>query len=61
MREQATGQPLVMGVALHAYVAGQPFRLRKLKAALRHIGTSYPDVWFATSDAIAAHWANAKA
>jgi peptidoglycan/xylan/chitin deacetylase (PgdA/CDA1 family) len=59
MREQATGQPLVMGVALHAYVAGQPFRLRKLKAALRHIGTSYPDVWLATSDAIAAHWAKA--
>jgi allantoinase len=61
MREQAEGQPLVMGVALHAYVAGQPFRLRKLKAALRHIGTAHPDVWLATSDAIAAHWARSKA
>jgi hypothetical protein len=49
-----------MGVALHAYVAGQPFRLRKLKAALRHIGTTHPDVWLATSDAIAAHWARSK-
>ncbi len=60
MRDQATDQPLVMGIALHAYVAGQPFRLRKLKAALRHIGTAYPDVWLATSDAIAAHWASPK-
>jgi allantoinase len=57
MRDQAQHQPLVMGVALHAYVAGQPFRLRKLRAALRHIGTAHKDVWLATSDAIAAHWA----
>jgi len=60
MRGQAQGQPLVMGVALHAYVAGQPFRLRKLKAALRHIGTAHPDVWLATSDAIAAHWTSTQ-
>ncbi len=57
MRAQAREQPLVMGIALHAYVAGQPFRLRHLRAALRHVGTACPDVWLATSDAIAAHWA----
>jgi peptidoglycan/xylan/chitin deacetylase (PgdA/CDA1 family) len=56
MRAQAAGQPLVMGIALHAYVAGQPFRLRKLRAALRHVAQRRPDVWLATSDAIAAHW-----
>jgi allantoinase len=56
MREQATGQPLVMGIALHAYVAGQPFRLRKLRAALRHVARHRPDVWLATTDAVAAHW-----
>lgn len=57
MREQAgQGVPLVMGVALHAYVAGQPFRLRALRKALRHIATSHHDVWLATTDQIAAHW-----
>jgi allantoinase len=57
MRAQAAdGAPLVMGVALHAYVAGQPFRLRALRAAFRHIATSQPEVWQTTSDAIAAHW-----
>ncbi len=59
MREQAAGQPLVMGIALHAYVAGQPFRLRKLRAALRHVAQRRPDVWLATTDQIAAHWSMA--
>lgn len=55
MREQAARTPgLVMGVALHAYVAGQPFRLRALKRALRHL--SQAGAWRATTDAIAAHW-----
>ena len=57
MREQAARTPgLVMGVALHAYVAGQPFRLRALRDALRRVAAAEPDVWLATSDAIAAHW-----
>lgn len=57
MREQAgQGVPLVMGVALHAYVAGQPFRLRALRKALCHIAAPHPDVWLATTDQIAAHW-----
>ena len=29
--------PLVMGIALHAYIVGQPFRLRHLRRALRHV------------------------
>ena len=58
MRAQAASGPcLVMGVALHAYVAGQPFRLRALRNALRHIATAHTDVWRTTTDAIAADWA----
>lgn len=57
MRAQAENTPgLVMGVALHAYVAGQPFRLRALRPALRHIAQAVGDVWCTTSDAIAEHW-----
>ena len=32
-------QPLVLGIALHPYIVGQPFRLRHLKRALRRIAT----------------------
>jgi peptidoglycan/xylan/chitin deacetylase (PgdA/CDA1 family) len=56
MREQATDKPLCMGVALHAYVAGQPFRLRRLRAAFRHLAAARDDVWLADTDRIAAHW-----
>ena len=37
LRAVAPTQPLVMGIALHAYIAGQPFRLRALRRALQHI------------------------
>ena len=37
MLELSAERPLVMGVALHAYLVGQPHRLRHLKRALRHI------------------------
>ena len=48
-------QPLVMGIALHAYIVGQPFRLRKLRRALEHIAAHRDDVWLTTSGEIAAH------
>ncbi len=48
-------QPLVMGIALHAYIVGQPFRLRHLRRALEHIAARRDDVWLTTSGAIAAH------
>ena len=37
MRHQSARQPLVMGIALHPYIMGRPFRLRHLRRALRHI------------------------
>lgn len=56
MREQAAAQPLVMGIALHAYLVGQPFRIRHLRRALRHIvDNAGDDVWFTTAGAIASH------
>lgn len=44
--------PRVMSIALHPFVAGQPFRHGHLADALRHI-TSFDDVWLTTSDEIA--------
>jgi len=44
MREQARTQPLVMGIALHPYIVGQPFRLRHLRRALTHIASARDSV-----------------
>ena len=44
-----------MGVALHAYIVGQPHRLRHLKRALRHIASHRDDIWLTTPGAIAQH------
>lgn len=41
MLEQANEDcPLVLGIALHPYIVGQPFRLRHLRRALQHISDS---------------------
>ena len=37
MLEQSRAQPLVMGLALHPYLVGQPYRLRHLRRALQHV------------------------
>ena len=57
MVEQAVDQPLVMGIALHPYIVGQPFRLRPLRRALAHIGAraAASRVWLTTAGAVAAH------
>ena len=55
MRELSEARPLVMGVALHAYLVGQPHRLRHLKRALRHIASHRDAIWLTTPGAIARH------
>lgn len=57
MREQSRAQPLVMGLALHPYIVGQPYRLRHLRTALQHLARARDrgEVWFTTPGAIAEH------
>ncbi len=47
--EQSVRQPLVMGVALHPYIVGQPYRLRRLRTALQRIAAMRTDVWITTA------------
>jgi len=56
MLAQSGDQALVMGIALHPYIMGQPFRLRVLRTALTHIAAHREDVWLTTSGQIAAHF-----
>ena len=55
MREQSRAQPLVMGIALHPYLVGQPHRLRHLRRALQHVAARRDGAWITTAGAIAAH------
>jgi allantoinase len=55
MRVQAKQQPLVMGIALHPYIMGQPFRLRHLRRALAHIAAARDDIWLCRAGDIASH------
>jgi peptidoglycan/xylan/chitin deacetylase (PgdA/CDA1 family) len=56
MLAQSAGQPLVYGIALHAFLVGQPFRLRHLRRALEHIVRQPDRIWLATTGQIAAHF-----
>lgn len=55
MLEQSAAGPLVMGIALHPYIVGQPYRLRHLRRALAHIADKREQVWITTAGAVAAH------
>ena len=57
MREQSRHASLVMGIALHPYIVGQPYRLRHRRRALEHIAAAQQsgDVWFTTPEAICEH------
>jgi peptidoglycan/xylan/chitin deacetylase (PgdA/CDA1 family) len=52
---------LVMGIALHPYIVGQPYRLRHLRRALDQVALARDQgrVWMTTPGAIAAHAAAA--
>jgi hypothetical protein len=52
MLEQSKSQPLVMGIALHPYLVGQPYRLRQLRRALTHICQHRDDIWITQAGAI---------
>lgn len=57
MLTQSAKQPLVMGIALHPYIVGQPHRLKNLRRALRHI-TQSGRAWITTPVAIKNHVAS---
>ncbi len=46
-----------MGLALHPYLVGQPYRLRHLRRALGHLAAlrDRGEVWFTTPGHICAH------
>jgi allantoinase len=57
MMVQSVDEPLVLGIALHAHISGQPFRLRHLRRALSHIGDRSRGQWLTRAGSIADHFA----
>jgi allantoinase len=56
MRRQSRRQSLVYGIALHAFIVGQPFRLQALRRAFEHMRKGDAGAWFTTTGAIADHF-----
>jgi peptidoglycan/xylan/chitin deacetylase (PgdA/CDA1 family) len=57
MLEQSRRQSLVFGISLHAFLVGQPYRLRHLRRAFEHLVAHGQDIWLTTSGAIARSFA----
>lgn len=59
MLVQSRQQPLVMGIALHPYIVGQPYRLKHLRHALRRVAQERDQghIWVTTPGAICRHMA----
>lgn len=57
MLEQSRAQPLVMGIALHPYLVGQPHRLRHMRRALERLAAlrDTGGIWMTTPGAICDH------
>jgi hypothetical protein len=43
-------------VILHAFIIGQPFRLRQLRRAVEHISNARANLWMTQPGAIARHF-----
>jgi peptidoglycan/xylan/chitin deacetylase (PgdA/CDA1 family) len=57
MVEQSRSAPLALGIALHGYIIGQPYRLRHFRRALAHLANLSQDlVWVASAGEIADHF-----
>jgi len=57
MLDQSSRQPLVLGIALHPYIIGQPYRLRHIRRALEHLAAARDanNIWMTTPGAICRH------
>ncbi len=55
MLAQSVHQPLVMGIALHAHISGQPFRLKQLRRVFAQLDATRQDYWLTRGGSIAEH------
>lgn len=59
LHAEGSTRPRVMGVGLHPFLSGQPYRLRYVAEAIEHM-QQHDDVWFASADEIADTYAGGR-
>lgn len=57
MLEVSRQAPAVMSISLHPYIVGQPYRLRALRGALRHVVEKRDEIWLTRPGQIASAFA----
>jgi allantoinase len=57
MLTQSERQALVCGIVIHSFIVGQPYRIRRLREALRQVQEAAAQIWFTTPGEIADHYA----
>jgi peptidoglycan/xylan/chitin deacetylase (PgdA/CDA1 family) len=55
LQQVRDGISQVVGIVLHPYIVGQPYRLRALRRALSHIAARRDRVWITTAGAVHDH------
>ena len=55
LRQCRDGRAQVMGISLHPYIVGQPYRMRALRRALAHVAARREQVWICTAGAMLDH------
>ena len=55
LRQTRDGVAQVMGIALHPYIIGQPYRMRALRRALAHVAARREAVWITTAGGVFDH------
>ena len=56
LHQRSRQRPQIMGIALHPYIVGQPFRFYHLKQSLARLVAQCEDVWLTTPGEIAARY-----
>ncbi|WP_188486942.1 polysaccharide deacetylase family protein [Williamsia phyllosphaerae] len=56
LKENSRQQPVVLAISVHTFLTGQPYRLRRFRAALEHMTANADGVWFTTAGDIAEHY-----
>lgn len=56
LKDNSADQSVVLAISIHTFLTGQPYRLRRFRAALEHMTANPDDVWFTTAGDIADHF-----
>jgi len=56
MLARSESAPLVMTISLHSFIVGQPFRVKQLRRAFKHILEHRDDIWLALPRDVAAYY-----